>query len=244
VTESPAAYLTEHLTHEETRMLLSTVPSFCQVQLLDVLLTACVITYVKYAQLNPTVITVLHHGRNPWLDELDLLRTVGNIYTSYPFLVDVGVEMAISTPRKTLELIANQRARIPNQGCTWHWVAYYSMGERSPLREYWEKPGHVAFNYLGQTNLNSLQEPQFFREVPKRTEATSAPESYQIENRAPHTCSVLIENGQLKVTWEYFSQLDDKATITGLLQTYLAVLRQLISESMVAQPQISQLHSI
>jgi non-ribosomal peptide synthase protein (TIGR01720 family) len=186
---------------------------------------------VKYAQLNPTVITVLHHGRNPWFDELDLLRTVGNIYTSYPFLVDVGLDIAMFDLRKTLELVASQRARIPNEGATWHWVAYYSMEKCSPLRKYWEKPGHVAFNYLGQTNLNSLHQPQFFRQVQNQTELASAPQSYEITNRAPHTCSVLIENGQLKVTWEYFSQLDDKATITRLLQTYLAVLRQLISET-------------
>lgn len=228
VVESPAASLTGYLSTEETRVLLSSVPSSHHVHLLDVLLTACVITYIKYAQLKPLVITVLHHGRNPWLDELDLLRTVGNIYTSYPFLVDISLDLG--SPQKVLELVAEQRACVPNEGSAWYWVSSYASTDAFPsLREQGDAPGNVVFNYLGQANLNSAAQPQFFREVQGRTGLAAAPQSYNVVNMAPHTCSVIIENGQLKVTWEYFSLVDDEATIDGLLQTYLAVLRELIS---------------
>lgn len=225
-TQSPAASLTDFLNEDETHTLLSKVLPTYHIQLVDVLLTACAMTYTHYAQLDPFLVTVLHHGRNMALEGLDLLRTVGNLYTSYPLLLDV-TDLALTAPDKALRKIAEQRLRVPNEGTAWFWVSYYNDLRFVAWNENLKIPRNVVFNYLGQIKTAAQPQASLLRQIERPAQADAA-DIYDVTGIPPHTCETVIENGRLKVTWEYFSLLDEPAAIKRLIQQYLEVLRSFI----------------
>jgi non-ribosomal peptide synthase protein (TIGR01720 family) len=220
VTESAYGYLTGSLSVDETQALLSSIADIDALSVMDALLTACVVAYAKCTRLKVLAIAVLHNGRNAIVEGLDLLRTVGNLYTSYPLLLDVSSDLFQDCPEQALRSVAEHKARIPNEGITWGWLSYYCMDK-------WAFNWNVIFNYLGQVKPNMPSQQQLFREI-QRESNKSETKPYKLTDVAPHTCSPVIQDGQLKVTWEYFSALDDKSSIERLLQEYLSTLRSLI----------------
>ena len=218
VSESPYAHLTGSLSVEETQALLSWVAKASHIQIIDVLLMACFVTYAKSDRMQTLAATVLHHGRNIVFADLDVSRTVGNLYAPYPLILDLGPQPALADPQNVLEMVARQRACVPHEGATSTWVAYPFIQNFLSL--------NIVFNYLGPINPNAPAPSRFFHEIPKQKK-TGDP-SYQVRGATPHSCSVVIENGRLKVDWEYFTRCDEPATIERLIQGYLSALRSML----------------
>jgi non-ribosomal peptide synthase protein (TIGR01720 family) len=227
VSQSPYASLTGSLDAEETQTLLFKVPAAFKVRLWDVLIAACVVTYARYAQLQPLLILVIHHGRGLTFDGLDLFRTVGNLYTSYPLLLDIDLDLSLETPTQVLKLVAEERMRVPHGGAAWHWVSYHSTEKFIALHDNMQITPNVVFNYLGEMKEDTQAQSQMFREIQKPV-GKAPTHLYDVTGKSPHTCETLIEAGRFKVNWEYFSARDEQATIERLIREYLAVLRAMI----------------
>ncbi len=224
VTHSPSALFTESLSADETQVLLKKVPAACNAQLLDVLLTACILTYAQYTSLKVFALGILYHGRNLTLDGIDLHRSVGNFYAPYPLFFDIAQVLDLKAPEKVLELVAEKRAQVPHGGSTWLWISYYSTDKVAP---WGKKVSNAVFNYLGQNTLEIQNKSGMFRNLYKPAE-TTIERLYAVTGATPHTCTPSVDGDQFKVNWEYYSALDDRATIDRLTQKYLAVLRSLI----------------
>jgi hypothetical protein len=227
MTKSPAGRLMGSLTPDETQTLLLKVPAAYNVRLLDVLLTACFLTYTRYTRLQPLFILVLHHGRNLTFGELDLFRTVGNLYTSYPLLLDIDPNLSVDNAGQVLKLVAEERLRVPHSGAAWHWVSHHSTEKFVSVCENMKIVPNVVFNYLGEGNPETQNPTEMFREIRKPVEKL-AEYLYEVTEKAPHTCKAIVDAGQFKVYWEYFSALDERATIEKLIDDYLTILRSLI----------------
>lgn len=227
VSQSPYASLTGFLDKNETQALLFKVPAAYQVRLWDVLITACFLTYARYAKLQPLFIQLLHHGRNLTFDGLDLFRTVGNLYTSHPLLLDIDLDASLENPEKVLKLVAEERMRVPHGGAAWHSISYSSTEEFISLHENMKITPNVVFNYLGEIKAGAQTQSNMFREIQNPADK-AAMHLYDVTGKSPHTCETIIEAGRFKVNWEYFSACDDEVTIERLIREYLTILRTLI----------------
>lgn len=227
VTHSDFFSLEGSLSTEETRALLFKVPAAYSVDMLDVLLTACVLTFARCAQLQPLLVLINHHGRNSIFDDMDVSRTVGNFYTSFPLLLDIDLELSKTNPEKVLKLVAEQRARVPNDGTTWPWISYYSSEPMIGWQDNIKIVKNVNVNYLGHVTPNAQEQVGMFRQVYKPPDK-AAMHLYDVTAMTPHTCTSMIEADQFKINWKYFSGLHEQYTIKDLLQEYLAVLQSFI----------------
>jgi non-ribosomal peptide synthase protein (TIGR01720 family) len=126
-----------------------------------------------------------------------------------------------------LRLVAEQKSRVPNEGATWHWISYYSTEKFVSLQDNIKIVPNVVFNYLGEVKPDARTQPEMFRMIQKPDDK-AASHLYDVTGRSPHTCTTIVEEGQLKITWEYFSALDEQATIEQLVREYLAILRSFI----------------
>jgi non-ribosomal peptide synthase protein (TIGR01720 family) len=217
------------LSVEETRVLLHEIPAAYDVQLIDVLLTACAITFLRRTPLHSLSILVLQQNRNVGFEGIDLSRTIGNFYTSYPFILNDGQDLSSATEAEALRRVAEQRRRIPNGGSTWHWVSYYSNEPFVNWQDNLKIQKNVILNYLGQVNQPGGQaQGSLFRPIPRAPSKETPSHVYDVANIVPHTCTPMIDGDRLKVKWTYFSALHEQATIEGLLQEYISILKSLI----------------
>jgi hypothetical protein len=215
------------LSVEETQVLLKKVPAVHNVELLDVLLTACVLTYAQYSQLKLFSVSVLHYGRNLTLDGINILRTVGNFYAPFPLFFNVSQVLDMRSPEKVVKLVAEQRARVPHDGAAWTWISYYSTEKFISWQDNLEIVDNVVFNYLGQASLNTQNQSGMFRNIYKPA-AAAVERLYDVKGMTPHSCVPVIDGGRFKINWEYYSALDEQATIENLVHQYLAILRSFI----------------
>lgn len=231
VTNSPSARLIGALNPAETQILLNRVPSVYNVQLLDILLAACAITYARYTRLKLFSVSIIHHGRNLSLDGMDLTRTVGNFYTPYPLFFDVDPDWDVANPEKALQIVASKRAAVPSGGAAWPWISYYANERYISWQDNMKIAHNAVFNYLGQVNLDTQDQPGMFRQIDKPAPIATS-KSFGVKGVTPHTCTTIVENDCLKLSWEYYSAADDEDTIERLIQDYLAVLRIMIARAM------------
>lgn len=229
IIHSPYGYMAAALSVEETRVLLHEIPAAYDVQLIDVLLTACAITFLRRTPLHSLSILVLQQNRNVGFEGIDLSRTIGNFYTSYPFILNDGQDLSSATEAEALRRVAEQRRRIPNGGSTWHWVSYYSNEPFVNWQDNLKIQKNVILNYLGQVNQPGGQaQGSLFRPIPRAPSKETPSHVYDVANIVPHTCTPMLDGDRLKVKWTYFSALHEQATIEGLLQEYISILKSLI----------------
>lgn len=228
VSQSAYARVTGLLNPDETQALSFKVPAAYNIRLPDVLLTACILAYARYIQLQPLFMLVLHHGRKPTLEGIDLLRTVGNIYTPYPLVLDTDLDLSMANLEEVLRLVAEQRARVPNEGVTWQWISYFSNEKFISLQDNMKIVPNIVFNHLGEFKASTQAQPQMFRQVNKLDEIAPS-YTYSVTGKSPYTCKTVIADGQFKINWEYYSALSEQSTVEKMVQEYLTILRSFIS---------------
>jgi non-ribosomal peptide synthase protein (TIGR01720 family) len=133
----------------------------------------------------------------------------------------------VEHPERVLKLVADERLRVPHGGTAWHWVSYYSTEKFVSLQENMKIVPNIVFNYLGETKLETQNQPRMFREIYKPADKV-AEYVYNVTEKSPHTCKTIVDAGQFKVYWEYFPALDEQSTIENLIREYLTILRSLI----------------
>lgn len=223
-----ATIFTISLSSEETRKLLQDVPKAYQTQINDVLLTALVQSLAAWIGTPLLQVDLEGHGREPIVDNVNLVRTVGWFTCIYPVLLDLrgveGIEAALATTKQQLRA-------IPNGGIGYGMLRY--LCEDGAISQQMQAVPHseICFNYLGQFD-NSFSGASDFDAAPlpvSMVQSTKGMRSHLLEING------LVTNQQLHMVWSYSEHIHSRATIEQLAQQCIAALQAIIAHCQTAK---------
>jgi len=209
------------LSHEETHALLRDVPQAYETHMNDVLLTALVQTFTRWAGASAFLIDLEGHGREEIGDGIDVSRTVGWFTTLFPVLLQLE---PAAKPGEALKAVKEQVRRVPHRGLGYGVLRYLSqdVAVTAQLRDL--PPAEVCFNYLGQFD-QVLPKSGLFGRVQSVSRLQSSPTG---SRRYLLEVNGRIAEGQLHLEWTYSSHVHRHTTVAGLAQDYMEALRTLI----------------
>ncbi len=220
--EESARKVAVSLTEEETRSLLSEVPSAYNTQINDILVTAMVHALANWTGEKTQLLNLEGHGREEVVDGVDLSRTVGWFTTDYPARI---TEAASFEPGDAIRSTKECLRAIPGRGFGYG-VARHLSGDPE-LRAALEAipTPVVGFNYLGQFDQVFSADARF--------RYSSAPFGAAMDPSGNRVFALeaygLISGGQLVMDFEYSENLHKRATIEAVAEDFIATLRQLIA---------------
>jgi amino acid adenylation domain-containing protein/non-ribosomal peptide synthase protein (TIGR01720 family) len=224
-TEPPAntvantAQVTVSLSVEQTRALLSEVPSAYRTQINDVLLTALVQSFAQWTGEKVLLIDLEGHGRDELFEEVDLSRTVGWFTSLFPVLLDLRT--VANDAGATLKAIKEQLRRIPRHGIGYGLLRYLKTDAASRLQAL--PQAQVSFNYLGQFHQFSTEPLLGFASEDSGAEHGALNPRYHLLD-----INGLISDGQLHLSWHYSENYFQRSTIERLAQSFITALQALI----------------
>ncbi|MGE5409518.1 MAG: condensation domain-containing protein, partial [Clostridiales bacterium] len=121
--------------------------------IMDVMLTALLMSFSRWTGKRSLLLELESHGREPFNDKIDISRTMGWFTSVYPLLLDMG--KAITTI-DILNLVKEQYGSIPLHGIGFGLLKYLSS--ESEIREKFHRipQPEISFNYMGQ-NISQTQ---------------------------------------------------------------------------------------
>jgi amino acid adenylation domain-containing protein/non-ribosomal peptide synthase protein (TIGR01720 family) len=201
-----------------TDALLRDVPEVYRTQVNDVLLAALGRVLTEWS--GRALLTLEGHGREELLD-VDLSRTVGWFTSQFPVSLDVPT----GDWGEVLKSVKEQLRAVPHRGLSYEALRYLKpdSGLSGPLPD-------VSFNYLGQWGIGG-QESALVRDHLGPLGQDFAP-----DRPRPHLLDITgaVEDGELRLDWEYSTDVHDEATVRGLAEQVLQALREIIEHC--AQP--------
>jgi amino acid adenylation domain-containing protein/non-ribosomal peptide synthase protein (TIGR01720 family)/FkbM family methyltransferase len=214
-TEESAQSVTVALTADETRALIQDLPAVYRTRINDALLTALAQAF----NLNTLLIDLEGHGREQFVETVDVTRTVGWFTTIFPVVLPATSD----DPGANLKRTKEQLRQIPREGFGYGLLRYLSR-DSSVVDQMRELPrAEVCFNYWGQ--LDQMFPSTLFRAG-----------LYRGFNRSPkQTRTYLLEinssivNGQLQTAWCYSENVHRRSTVENLANRFIAALRALIA---------------
>ncbi|WP_375509328.1 amino acid adenylation domain-containing protein [uncultured Nostoc sp.] len=220
------------LSAEETKALLQELPQVYLTQINDLLITAVAQTLAQWNgeristgdASRSLLIDLEGHGREDIFDDMDLSLTVGWFTTIFPVVLELGEEIY---PENTLKSVKEQLRKIPNQGIGYGVLRY--MSEDVEIVEQLQAlpQAQVIFNYLGQLDRIIPENSEFRLShlIPGLNRSPRGSMSHLLE------CIGFVMGGQLQLDWIYSKNIYQRATIEGLAQGCVEVLRALIVRS-------------
>jgi non-ribosomal peptide synthase protein (TIGR01720 family) len=223
-TEESAQTVTVTLTAEETQALLQDVPAVYRTRINDALLTALAQAF----NANSLLIDLEGHGREQFVENVDVTRTVGWFTTIFPVVLATTGD----DPGANLKQTKEQLRRIPREGFGYGLLRYLNR-DSSVVERLRELPrAEVCFNYWGQ--LDQMLPSTLFRAG-----------LYRGSNRSPkQTRTYLLEinssivNGQLHTVWGYSENVHRRSTVENLADRFIAALRALIAHCQGRDPAV------
>jgi non-ribosomal peptide synthase protein (TIGR01720 family) len=231
--EGDAQTVLARLEPEATEALLHAAPTALLSQVNELLLAALSQVLVDWSGRGEVVIDVEGHGREEIGGNLDVSRTVGWFTALFPLRLDLGPDRPAGArgPAAALKVVKQRFRAMPRHGIGYG-VLRYLASERMPRTAKLTRcQSEISFNYLG--SLDGSAPGGLFgplRAAGGHARSPTAPRRYLIEIGAQ-----VIER-QLEVWWTYSPQLHDGATIEGLADRFLAVLRTLITHAQSPSP--------
>ncbi|MFL6140895.1 MAG: non-ribosomal peptide synthase/polyketide synthase [Labedaea sp.] len=211
-TAGSAASVTVHLSRSDTNALLRQVPEVYRTQINDVLLSA--LARVLGDPSGQALITLEGHGREEILDGVDLSRTVGWFTAQFP----VALEVPDAGWGEVLKSVKEQLRAIPRRGLSYEALRYLRPG--SALSGALPQ---VCFNYLGQ--WDGAEADGLFRERCATPGRDVAPDAVR-----PHLLDInaAVEDGELRLDWEYSTEVHDEVTVLDLANRVVGCLREIV----------------
>jgi amino acid adenylation domain-containing protein/non-ribosomal peptide synthase protein (TIGR01720 family) len=222
--ESTIKRANNKLSKELTEILLREVPLVYHTQASEVLLAALAGMYQQWTGERYLIVDIEGHGREALSEEVLLTRTVGWFTSIYPLLLEVE---AGSDYGERLKSIKEQARRVKNGGVGYGVLRYLSADEagRTHLRE--QPQAEISFNYLGQYDqaVSEVKEAGVFRAA---TESVGLERAAQGERHYKLQVSGTVVGGELRMSWEYSSEVHREETVVQLADDYLRELERLI----------------
>ncbi|ANN17190.1 non-ribosomal peptide synthetase [Amycolatopsis orientalis] len=206
----------------ETTALLQDVPSVYRTRVNDVLLAALGRVLAGWTGRDRVVIAVEGHGREEIVDGLDLSRAVGWFTAQFP--VALSLRPAADWGEE-LKSVKEQVRAVPNKGVGYDALRYLGREATSAnlLRD--DPVPRISFNYHGQWDVAPSGESlyQDRHESLGRDIADASERTYLLDVIG------VVEDGRLRLSWEYSAALHDEATVRRLAEGMVEALREVVA---------------
>jgi non-ribosomal peptide synthase protein (TIGR01720 family) len=227
-TEADADIVTVSVDTELTRQLVHDVPAAARIQIRELLLAALVQVLSQWSESAVVQLDLEGHGREELFPAIDVSRTVGWFTTVFPVMVRVVPGAA---PGAVLAAVKDQLRRIPHKGIGYGLLRYGSGDPEVRQRLAARPPSPVRFNYLGQLDQ------AFPAEAPVRLAPESGGPNRDARSRLPYELDINanILDGRLHVLWGYSGRRYRRATMEGLGERYVQMLRTLVAHCLAGE---------
>jgi non-ribosomal peptide synthase protein (TIGR01720 family) len=218
-TQESERSLTVALTPQETQALLHDLPAVYRTRINDALLTALAQAFRSWTNSSNLLIDLEGHGREQFVEHVDVTRTVGWFTTIFPVLLHASGEDPGANLKRTTELLR----QIPREGIGYGLLRYLNRDSdvRQKLREL--ARAEVCFNYWGQVDQmfsSTLFRARFYRSFNRSPKQTRP---YLLEINSS------IVNGQLHTVWGFSENLHRWNTVENVAHGFIDALRSLIT---------------
>lgn len=223
-THESACSIRRDFTVDETELLLTGAPRNLNAAAAEVLLSALAETVTKWTGGDDLLISLERHGREPFLDDIDLSRSIGWFTVVYPLRLELPADRG---SHNILASVKRQTRRVPNNGIGYGLLRYGSEDPSLSKALAESTTPEISFNYLGQFD-SSLPSDGSFRIVTESTGDSCHPATdrdYLLEVVA------LVVDQRLTVQWNYSSNIHRAATIDLLAGDFSNSLKELIEEA-------------
>jgi amino acid adenylation domain-containing protein/non-ribosomal peptide synthase protein (TIGR01720 family) len=216
-TESSSRTVIVRLEVAETDALLQQAPSAYNTQINDLLLAALGQALHEWIGGKSLHVNVEGHGREDFLDGVDLSRTVGWFTSIYP----VRLQLPDGGIGELIKSVKEQLRSIPARGIGYGLQRYLAA---DPLLRNETEP-QILFNYLGRFDqvVSGSRLFGFSEETTGPWHSPRARRRYLLEVNS------LVMNGRLEFSWIYSPNRHLPQTIEQLAQRFLSHLRQIVA---------------
>ena len=221
-TDGQVRATTVALGREETQALLQRVPAAYRTRINDILLAALALTFRAWTGRDAHRIDLEGHGREEWVGDVDLSRTVGWFTTLYPVVLDLA---GTEDEGSALKAIKEGLRRVPHAGLSYGLLRYGMKGREGAPGLAGRPAADLLFNYLGQFD-QVVAGSELFGFAHEPTGAWHGP-----TNERTHRFEVvaLIRDGRFEAQWMYGAERDRPELVERLAQNFIGELRRLIA---------------
>ena len=222
--EASARLLLLSLTEQETETLLRDAPKVFDARIQELLLTALVSALSSWTQAPALAIDLEGHGREGFIDGVDLSRTAGWFTTIYTVVLELE---SSATLDEAIKSIKNQARRLPNQG-TGYGLLRYLSSKRDVVEKLRSFPHpEVSFVYLGQFDQDMARASPFrlLSSFPGDASNPQGQRSHKLE------IATLVMDGRFQVRWSYSENLHRRDTVEAVARDFVNSLRSLITQA-------------
>ncbi|MGH3903464.1 MAG: non-ribosomal peptide synthase/polyketide synthase, partial [Pseudonocardiaceae bacterium] len=224
-TAGSARTVTVRLGREDTDAILRHVPGVYRTQVNDVLLGALGRVLGRWTGREAVLVALEGHGREEFLDGVDLARTVGWFTTQFPVALRGGSAWA-----EILKSVKEQLRALPHRGLSYQALGHLSRPD-SPAGVLRDEPlPRICFNYHGQWDLAGAEQGLI------RGGGGSVGQNMAAEEPRTYLLDVtgMVEDGALELSWLYSDQVHDEVTVRRLAEEMIQALREIVEHC--AQP--------
>ncbi|MBW4678260.1 MAG: SDR family NAD(P)-dependent oxidoreductase [Desmonostoc geniculatum HA4340-LM1] len=213
------------LSSQDTLALLQEVPATYRTHTQEILLTAFVQAFAKWTGENLLLVDLEENGREvstSGIDNVDILRTVGWITTTYPVLLDLEKADNLGD---ALKVVKEQLRSISGQGIDYGVLRYLNKDAVVQDKMRSLPPAEVAFLYVGQL-AKSMPQDSLFQLSESSPEATGS-----LQATRPHKLHLIVSvvEGQLQLEWYYSKNVHGLETIEKLSDNFVKSLKSIIA---------------
>ena len=209
------------LTAEETQLLLDDARKAWNAQVDELLLTATAKAFVNWTGQPSLQLDLEGHGREEFVEGIDVSRTAGWFTTMYPAVLQPA---AGARPRSAIKSVKDQLRAIPNRGMNYGLLRYLNAEAQLRLKRL--PPSEIVFLYLGTAD-QSESGSSLLRRANESRGPAHAP-----GNQRPHLMEIMagVASDQLTVSIVYSSNLHRRETAQSLVADLIESLRLLIRQ--------------
>ncbi|QNK64693.1 non-ribosomal peptide synthase/polyketide synthase [Pedobacter sp. PAMC26386] len=209
-----------------TRQLLQDVPRAYHTVVNDLLLTALAQTLAWWSAYDTVVVGLEGHGREDFIPDIDISRTVGWFTSLYPVMLSVSPD---ANHGEQLKSIKEQLRQIPDKGLGYGVLKYIDKASGLQGSDPWE----VEFNYLGQ--MDNLVQEKGNTLLSGASESTGASTAESHPVRELLSINSLVQGGELRMNWSFSSRHFTPEAIEEMSSAYLENLKNLITHCIAVE---------
>src|SRR5918992_512002 len=204
-----------------TDRLLREVPGVYRTQVNDILLSALSRVLCRWAGRDGVLVAVEGHGREEILGDTDLSRTVGWFTTRYPLALAAS---PTGDWGETIKAVKERLRTVPNRGLSYEALRYLSAPD-SPAGVLGGRPlPPIGINYLGQWDVAHDAAGLYGR----WHDGIGQDAGGQTPPAALLGVPGVVTAGELRLSWTYYDEFHDEATVRRLADEVVAALHDII----------------
>ncbi|MCZ4123117.1 non-ribosomal peptide synthetase [Streptomyces sp. H39-S7] len=236
---STLRYVAQELSTESTTALLTTVPAAFNAGVNDVLLTALALAVADWRRRrtgdadSAVLVDLEGHGREEFVEGVDLSRTVGWFTSLFPVRLDPGAvdwdDLWSGGPAAgdALKRVKEQLRGLPDNGLGFGMLRYLNLETRTTLAD--ALPRQIGFNYLGR--LTAVDEDSAdWSPAPEDVPGLQDPDAPMVHGLELNALTEDHADGpRLAAAWSWPQMLFSEADVRDLSETWERVLAALVS---------------